>query len=71
MITIPETKKLIDKVIIDALEAFTKHLTIAHLGLKAKQSDVTKVRALVQKRIDKINKVPEPSTGGIDEVVKV
>ena len=54
MVTVPQAKAFIDKVIVDELERVIKVLTIADLGLKAKQTDVHKVKALMQARIDKL-----------------
>ena len=54
MITIPQAKAFIDGEIRKNLEHLHKVLTIADLGLSAKQSDVTKVKALIAARIEKL-----------------
>ena len=55
MITKPEAKKFIDKLLVAELERVSKILTIADLGLSAKQTDVAKVKALIQERIVKLS----------------
>ena len=54
MINAKEAKQFVDSCIIKELERVFKVLTTADLGLKAKQNDVTKVKLLIAKRIEKL-----------------
>ncbi len=54
MITIPKAKKWVDDELIKHLTHLQKVLTIADLGLSAKQSDVAKVKEIIQDRINRI-----------------
>lgn len=69
MINAKEAKKFIDAVIIKELTRVNSVLTIADLGLKARQTDVAKVKELIRVRI---NKIAEANTkkkeGDVSEV---
>lgn len=54
MLTIPQSKALIDSWLVKELERISKVLTVADLGLRARQSDVTKVKELIKARIVKL-----------------
>ena len=54
MLNKSEAKALIDSWQAKELERISKVLTVADLGLKAKQSDVHKVRELITARITKL-----------------
>ncbi len=58
MINAKQAKQFIDDAIVKELERVTNIMTIADLGPKAKQTDVSKVKTLIRARIDKIRKVP-------------
>lgn len=62
MISVKAAKKWMDQEIINHLMTKHEHLRIADLGPNAKQSDVTKVKALILEKVNKLWKSNEPNT---------
>ena len=54
MLTIPKAKELIDSWMVKELERICLVLTTADLGLSARQKDVTKMKEIITKRIEKL-----------------
>lgn len=63
MINAKEAKTFINIAIIKELDRIAKVLTIADLGLKARQVDVTKVKELITKRIEKLSGTEQKTEG--------
>jgi len=59
MINKAEAKAFVNKILVDELARTLMVLTIADLGIKAKQTDVAKVKKMIKERIAKL-KPPEP-----------
>ena len=64
MLSVKAANKFIDSLIVERLELVIPILTIADLGPKAKQTDVTKVKELIRKRIEKLNAKKETGIRG-------